>query len=492
MGTLRRQSIQSSILQYLGAAIGFANKILLFTNFMDPDQVGLANLLVNTGLLYAQFSAMGFSTVTLRFFPYFNDRARQHHNFLSLLMLVPAIGFVLVTLLVWVFQAQIVDYFGKNSPLMVEYFWYLVPLSFAMLYFELFDAYLRSLLKTVVPVLFREVIQRVFIALSISLYALKLLTFPQFVMVYVGLLSSVTLLMVLYTWWLGHLHFGPRPTYRMRMLMRKILVYGGFSLLGNFSSYLTMGLDGIMLAAYAGMGAVGIYTTSQYITVLIQIPWRAIQKVAAPKVAEHWKHNDMAAMQSLYQRTSLVNLGVGLFLFLSMVALQELMFAVMPPSYHSGLAVFLILGGGRVLDMLTGLNSYILLTSKYFRVDLLMSLVLIVTAVSLNMLLIPDNGIEGAAWATAITLTISNLFRIIFLWVKFRLQPFSLQMLPLILIASLSFGGCLWVQNFVGGFVGIGSGYVIFLVLFCGACWWFRVIPEANAFLASKAKLWRF
>lgn len=485
MGIIQRQSIQSSILFYIGAAIGFANKILLFTRFLSTEEVGLANILANNALLYAQFSALGFSMVALRFFPYFNDRSRQQHTFLFWMLVIPAFGFLFVTLLIVLFQHQIFAYFQEESPLMVEYFWYLVPLSFATLYFDLFDAYLRSLMKTVVPVLLREVIQRLFISISILLHVVGWITFPQFVAVYVAMLSSITLLILFYTFWLGHLRILVRPTWRMRMLMRKILVFGGFALLGNLSSFLIFTIDGLMLASYEGMDSVGIYTTCIYIVVLITIPWRAIQKVAVPQVAEHWKNWDMEAMQRLYQRTSLINFALGLFLFLSMVALKDVMFALLPGDYRAGLTVMVVIGASRVLDMLTGLNSYLLVTSKYFRVDLVMTLLLLVLAIYLNDVLIPKYGIDGAAWATAIALTISNLFKITFLWIKFRLHPFSSKMLILALVAFVGFIGCLLLATWVPRYPGIALGYGFFLMVFLGASWKWNLVPDMVTFVAG-------
>ncbi|MFM2377117.1 MAG: hypothetical protein RLZZ165_2214, partial [Bacteroidota bacterium] len=235
MGIIRRQSIRASFLLYLGAAIGFFTKVLVFPNFLSSAEVGLSNLLVTNAMLLAQFAAVGFSSMTLRFFPYFQDKSRRHHDFLSVLLTVPAVGFLVVMLLVVIFQQPLMEHFQQNSPLIVEYFWYLMPLTLATLYFDLLDAYLRSLQKTVVPVLFREVIQRLLVLLCIFLYAVGWLDFQQFVTLYVGLLSSITVMMVVYIAWLGHFRLRMRRGWRMRKLLRRIIVFGGFTLLGNIA-----------------------------------------------------------------------------------------------------------------------------------------------------------------------------------------------------------------------------------------------------------------
>lgn len=490
MGIIRRQSIQSSILFYIGAAIGFFSKILVFPNFLTPEEVGLSNILVTNALLYAQFAALGFGTMTLRFFPYFQDKGRQHHGFLFVLLVIPMIGFGIVTALVLVFRNELLGYFQEKSPLMVDYFWYLIPLAFASLYFDLLDAYLRSLLKTVVPILFREIIQRLLVVVSIALYATKWIDFEEFVFVYVALLSSVTLLMILYIFWLGHWKMGRGATWRMRKLIRRILVYGGYTLLGNISANTLYTVDGIMLAAYVGMKAVGIYTTSFYVTALILIPWRAIQKVASPLVAEHWRTGNTVAMDRLYKRTSLINMFIGCYLFLVMIIGLDSLFSLMPQDFKDGRFVIIIVGASRLLDMITGLNGYIMITSRYYRMDLLFNLGLVATAIVLNAVLIPPYGIVGAALATAIALGMSNVFRVVFLWIRLKLHPFSKEMLTLALLSILAYLVQLLLPANGNIFLIFVMKFVCFSIVFGVPIIFLRLIPDINKLLESvKGKI---
>jgi O-antigen/teichoic acid export membrane protein len=491
LGIIRRQSIQSSALQYIGAAIGFVNKILLFTNFLTTAEVGLANILVTNAMLYAQFSAMGFSTMTLRFFPYFQDKERRHHDFLFWLLLIPAVGFVVVTLVVLVFQQPIFEYFQDESPLMVEYFWYLIPLAFATLYFDLFDAYLRSLLKTVVPILFREIIQRLFVAIAILLYAVGWIDFPTFVLIYVGLLSSVTLLMVLYTYWLGHLHLLPGRGARIKQYIREMLVFGGYTLMGNISAIILYNIDGLMLAKYMGMDAVGIYTTSFYVSALIVIPWRAIQKVASPQIAEHWEKNDLPAMQRLYQRTSLINLGVGGYLLVMMYLGIDSLYALMPKAFAAGSAALMIIGISRVLDMITGLNTYILVMSRYYKMDLYLSFFVFAAGIAMNLYFIPHYGIEGAALATGLAILIANLGRLGFLWWRYGLFPFSLKMMVVLMATVVAFAACYFIPVIQGPIVTYIIRGGIFSIVFAAIVYRLDAIPDSKKMLQlvlSKVK----
>jgi O-antigen/teichoic acid export membrane protein len=483
MGIVRKQSIQSSILSYFGAAIGFVNKILIFTNFLSEEEVGLANILLTLGLLFAQFSSLGYVNVILRFFPYFRNRERGHHGFLFWAILIPTIGFLFIGLNFVLLKPLIVERFADKSPLLVEYYYYIVPLGLFALYFQIFESYLRSLFKTVVPVLFQEVIQRLLISVSVLTYAAGWVNFEQFVMLYVGLICSVTLLMVIYIAFLGQLHLRPRISWRFRKLNFRMLIFGGFALLSNISVILVFNIDSIMLADYQGMASVGIYTTAYYITALLLIPWRAIQKITSPMVAQYWQEGNLEAMSSLYKRTSLINFVLGAFLFLAMMTNAHNLFAMMPASYSGGFIVLFYIGLTRVIDMLTGLNGYILITSRKYRYDLLFNGLLVIFAIVTNLILIPPYGIEGAALATGISILLSNLFRLFFIWYHFNLQPFTLPMLRVLVATVAAFAAQYWmpVLDFVWLDLVVRTG--VLTLVYGALTFLLRIAPDANNLL---------
>ncbi|HEX2899197.1 MAG TPA: polysaccharide biosynthesis C-terminal domain-containing protein, partial [Bacteroidia bacterium] len=295
----------------------------------------------------------------------------------------------------------------------------------------------------------------------------------------------VTVLMLIYVFWLGHLNLKVRMSWRMRKLFKRILVYGGFTFLGNLSAITLYTIDGIMLAAYVGMKAVGIYTTSFYVTALIMIPWRAIQKVASPQVSEHWRSGDMAALDRLYKRTSLINTGIGSYLYIVMIIGMDLLFSMMPDDFGDGQSVLIIVGATRLLDMMTGLNGYIMLTSKYYRMDIVLNLAVVGSAITLNLWLIPIMGIMGAALATAIALGISNVLRVGFIWWKLGMHPFTKEMLYLSIVSVIAFMGQ-WILPDIGN---VWTSFIfrttIFSVLFVVPVSYFDLIPDANRLLGS-------
>jgi len=58
----------------------------------------------------------------------------------------------------------------------------------------------------------------------------------------------------------------------------------------------------------------------------------------------------------------------------------------------------------------------------------------------LNLILIPKYHVIGAAMSTFLSLTFFNLIKIVFVYLRFKMQPFSIRTLAVIGIGGLVFG----------------------------------------------------
>ena len=128
-------------------------------------------------------------------------------------------------------------------------------------------------------------------------------------------------------------------------------------------------------------------------------------------------------MDRLYKRVSLINLAVGSLLFLLLTQNLPFLFSIVPKEYSAGITVLYIFSINRVFEMFTGLNGYILLTSKKYYYDIIITCVLVVLAICTNWFLIPIYGMNGAAFATLISISFYNITRLYFIWYFYKLHP---------------------------------------------------------------------
>lgn len=480
MGIVQRDSIRITVISYIGAAIGYLNKILLFTNFLTVEQVGLANILISIAAVYSQFSGLGMTGVAIRFFPYFKDKEKHHHGFLFWTSLISLFGFLLLTLLFILFQAPILDYYSEKSPLLVEYSLYVIPLALATVYYNLLEVFLRSLMKTVVFSLINEIVLRIMIAGSILLFAFNVVDFHQFVMIYVGVNCSATLILLVYMAYLKQLLFKPEWSSTTKRFFKIVLNFGLYAILGNMSYILMNNIDALMVASMVGMKETGIFTTAFFIATVMLIPYRSLARVASPLVAQFWKNREMKKMGELYKKVSLMNMIAGCFLFIGLWVNIDNIFHFMPEEYADGKYVFLFLGIGRLFDMATGINGIILVTSRKYRYDLLFTVLLIGLMIGLNLFLIPEFGIVGASIATMIAIIILNTLRILYIWSVFGLQPFDLKNVWIFVITVFALGIIYFIPPMINVYVDMIIRSVICLVLFATPVLWLKLSEEVN------------
>ena len=326
------------------------------------------------------------------------------------------------TVLFLAFREPVMAYYSKESPLLSEHYLMLIPLGLATLSHNFFSSWLQAFYKTVVTSFVNEILLRLLISIEISLYALRLITFEQFVVGYVLIYFVPAAILLVYMATIRQTRFRPVPvTPRVRRLLSITAVYGLWQYLGGASMYIVPIVDQTMLAGICGLAEGGIYTTIIYMTSAMQMPYRSIVKVSTPVVTNLWKERDMEGMRKISRDASLMNLIAGCFLFVVIWVNLDNIFSLMPESYASGRYVFLFLGLGWVVNMYVGLNSTILMTSKKYRYEFMLSILLVGLTVLTNALMIPRWGMNGAALATMISLLVFNVGHVAFVWKFYRI-----------------------------------------------------------------------
>jgi O-antigen/teichoic acid export membrane protein len=139
--------------------------------------------------------------------------------------------------------------------------------------------------------------------------------------------------------------------------------------------------------------------------------------------------------------------------------------------------------------MSTGLNSVILSTSKKYVWDVYFAVFLIITAILFNRLLIPEWGINGAALATSICITLLSVAKILVVKKLFHIQPFTNKVW---IVTLLGTAVCLLI-SFIPVFlhwmldVVMRSGLVI--ILFILPVYLFKISDEINSSINKTLKI---
>ncbi len=487
MGIVIRQSIKTTVVSYLGLVIGYLNTLLLFPLVLSKEEIGLTRLLISVSFLFATFASLGSGNIPTKFFPYFKDEKKQHNGILSFLLSIGLMGFILFVITFILLKDVIFNIYSKNSPLLLEYFFYFIPFTLIVVLTTIFESYLIVQQKPIVPTFVREILMRLLIMLGLTAIYFGFFTFSSFTNSIILYYFLGLLILILYIKREKILFLKPNLQIIKSKYFKEMLVFAGFVIMGNASATIIANIDSLMLSAYSGLGSAGIYTIAFFIAAVIEIPKRSISQVVIPIVSQANKDGDIPKLKELYQKTSLNQLIVGGLIFLGIWCNIDNVFKLIPNGeiYAQGKWVVFFIGLSKLFDMATGVNQEIVGTSKYYKTDLLFYLFLVVIAVISNSIFIPIYGITGAAIASAISIFLFNAIRYSFLLYVFKIQPFSFNTLKVVSVFLLTLLTSYQVLPFSNFIVDLIVRSLIVLVLFGGLVLLFKISEDVQNVINS-------
>jgi O-antigen/teichoic acid export membrane protein len=211
--------------------------------------------------------------------------------------------------------------------------------------------------------------------------------------------------------------------------------------LATAASTLILKIDSIMVSSLISLEANAIYTIAFSMAIVIEMPRRAISQVIMPVIADHFSKENHPAIQKIYTQVSNRQFYISLLIFLGIWINIDFIYRLIPNSslYEAGKWVVFWIGLGKVIDALFSANSEILVFSKYFKFNLIATILMSVMIILLNYLLIPQFGISGAAIASALVMFLFNAVKFIFLKYRLQMNPFSLETLKILILGIALF-----------------------------------------------------
>lgn len=437
MGIIKKQSIQSTLYNYLGIPLGFLNSAILMPMLLTTEQVGLLGFLNSFTSVLAGLFTLGIPLVTIKIFPKLRDENKHHHGFFSFSLISTLLGCVIGLVFFWIFKDW--DWFvsEKNAarqfaPFAIGFSVLLVVRIFA----KNFDSYIRMLMNTVLGTFTENFLLKfaVFVILGVYWWV-NGYAFTHLFFLYVFALSLPGLVSI------GYVFLNKQVNLRISSFNRatkgwgkEIMTLSAFGLLGSLGSVIILEVDRIMVSNMLGLEQNAVYTTAFFFGLFCSIPARALRRISSVVVAEAWEKNDLDTIKDIYYKSSLNLFLFGVYLFLGVWVNIDYIFQILPEAYGAGKMVILIIGTAQLIDLMTGVNTEIISTSPYYKYATYFIAVLIVLVVILNYLIIPVYGINGAALASLVSIAIYNLLKYLFLQRKLSFQPFNSRFLLIITI----------------------------------------------------------
>lgn len=482
MGIIQKQSFGSAFMLVIGILLGFVSAGILLPRFFTEEQNGLITLLNSYSLIYSQIILLGLPTAIIRFFPRFSDKIRPQNDFLTFCILALSIAFLIFIGFYYLAKPIMQDAFEK-SPLFESNYFLLLPLTFFTALFFVVDGYSSALFKTVRGFLFKDVIQRILVIGLIAAYIYLAFSFSLFVLIYVACLCLPALVLFMLLWKEKHFFLG-LPNWKLyRAHFREISSVSGYAILTGITYVGITNIDAIMVERFLNLEQAGIYGRNMFFGILVAVPYRAIHKISSGVLSASFKENDLENVKQVYYKSCTNQMIIGLFLWLALWVNIDNVYQMIPQSYEAGKFVIFYIGLGSFITMAGGVNTALLSYSPYYRYNSYFLIFLLVLVIGTNLIFIPWLGITGAALATAISQFLYNALMYVFIWRKYRFQPFRSIHVFILLIGLTAFGAGYYIPTVQPFYLDIAVRTAVFALVFSIPVLVFRLSPDMNNML---------
>jgi len=474
MSQIRRQSIISSVMVYMGFALGFLNTYL-FTKkggFL-PEQYGLTGIFIAVSSLMFSVANLGMPSYIWKFYPYYKDNLdKKHNDILTWALLISLLGFCLVIIAGIFFKDTIIYKFGKNSPEFIHYYTWIFPFGLGLTLFSILESYAWQLKKSIFTNFLREVLFRALTTILVVLTILGWLgSFDVFIKIYSFTYLAIALTLLVYLLAKNYVHLTFRVSAVTKKFKTKILDLVKFIYGGTLVYAIANVFDTILLASVSanGLAAVAVYSLAQNMASLIQAPQRGIISSSLAALSQAWKDKNRERIIRIYKQSSINQLifAVGMFCLIWLNFRDGILTFHLRGEYMDARWVFLFIGLMRIVDMGTGVNAQIIATSTLWKFEFFTGVVLLLVTLPLNYVLTKYYfDIIGPAIANLFTFTLYNTIRYWYLRKKFNMQPFTKATWQTIVLGLFSFACCYFLFNKFTGLLWLTVRSACFLLIY--------------------------
>lgn len=476
MSVVARQGFKYSVVGYLGFLLGTFSAIFVFPH--DMEFYGKLRYVLPTAEMLLPVVVFGLSFSNVKFFNQ-TYQDGKHQNFLSLSLLGILLNFIIF----------LIGYFAVNllfPKLQETEMWQMkrliLPLILVLAFSAVFNKYLSNFKRIVVPNIFENLLPKIANLGAFCLYFF--IGFPEKAafLFFIGIFILGLFGYIYYTNRLEKLTPDFSTEYiKKDNLWKEVLNYSFYGFLGNIGNFIAVRIDSVMIVEFLGFEPNGVYNTLYSIISLITVPAMGLYSISAPIINKHLAENDYEELDRLHKKSSLILFFLGLVLLSCvLVGFPYLThFIKNGELLRKSEPVIWVLGFAMLFDLATGFNGHIISLSKYYRFNIVVMLFLAVTTVLLNIYFLKNTNLElfGIAIATSISLTLFNIAKITFNYIKFGVFPLTIEMIYALIIGTLGITVAIILPDFKSSFVNLIYKPSILLILFFIGNYFLKIFP---------------
>ena len=486
MGIVVRQSFLNLISIGIAFLIGAVNTLYLYPTFLGSKLQGLIIALLAISNLLQPFISFGTQHAVIRYYSKYNKKTDKD-GLLTLSIIIPLVIVILFVPIFFTYYDQIRLYLFQSDQSLSRYAYVILFIAVSTSFFEVFYSWLRVKLKSVFGNFLKELYPRLLIAFLLISYSYGILNFENFVLFLIYGYYLRLLIVIIYSFYINR----PRISFAFKSDFIEVFKYCLLIFLSGAASSIILDIDKSMLSSILTVENVAYYSVAVFIAAVIEIPGRAMFQILSPVVADAINKNHFKKLEGLLKKSSTnLVLVASLFFLLINLNLNDFYEMLNQDGYSIGIPIVIIVSFGKLYSMSIGCINNIISNSKYYYYTFWFSLFSSILAVVLNIYLITEYGIVGAAYATLIVLIIMNSLKLYLIKVKFNIHPFSKDTVKIIVLSVLGFVIFSNLKLDFDPVLNIIVKSSLVLILYTLSAYIFRLSDDVNIFIDKFNKNW--
>ena len=486
MGIVVRQSFLNLISIGIAFLIGAVNTLYLYPTFLGSKLQGLIIALLAISNLLQPFISFGTQHAVIRYYSKYNKKTDKD-GLLTLSIIIPLVIVILFVPIFFTYYDQIRLYLFQSDQSLSKYAYVILFIAVSTSFFEVFYSWLRVKLKSVFGNFLKELYPRLLIAFLLISYSYGILNFENFVLFLIYGYYLRLLIVIIYSFYINR----PRISFAFKSDFIEVFKYCLLIFLSGAASSIILDIDKSMLSSILTVENVAYYSVAVFIAAVIEIPGRAMFQILSPVVADAINKNHFKKLEGLLKKSSTnLVLVASLFFLLINLNLNDFYKMLNQDGYSIGIPIVIIVSFGKLYSMSIGCINNIISNSKYYYYTFWFSLFSSILAVVLNIYLITEYGIVGAAYATLIVLIIMNSLKLYLIKVKFNIHPYSKDTVKIIVLSILGFVIFSNLKLDFDPVLNIIVKSSLVLILYTLSAYIFRLSDDVNIFIDKFNKNW--
>lgn len=420
MGIVFNQSLKNTVITYIGFAIGAINTLYMYVQFLGDTYYGLVGYILSAANIMMPLMAFGVHNTLVKYFNEYKTE-EEKSQFLTFVLFLPLLLIVPFSLIGYFGYHQLSTLLSEENPIVYDFLWQIPVIGLCMGYFEIFYAWVKVHMQSVLGNFIKEVFLRILVSISLFAVYFDWITPVEFVYSLMGIYFFSMLLMKIYAY---KVRF-PSFTFKIPTNSKAIITYSLFIILTGGIANLFLEIDKFMLNNYVKIENIAYYSVAVYIAFVIGVPSRAMHQITYPITAKLMSENKQDELNDLYKKTSITLQIIGGLFFVGILVNLNQLYVLLPDKYSGGIFVVFTIGLSKYFDLILGNNNAIIFNSKYYKTVLFLGVLLVILTVILNMIFIPLYGLKGTAFATLLSITLYSLSKLLFVVKRMKLFPFT-------------------------------------------------------------------